>query len=320
MAKLLILGGSGFFGKSILDAFCRGLLKKWSIDAIDVVSRNATVLKQSNSNLVSKNVGLYNIDISDCDSLPVADFIIHAAASTDASRYLSRPLEERENILASTRNYCRIARSIHRSSKIIYASSGAIYGQQPSNVELIPENYIVGRIDEMAENKKDYAAAKRDAESEMHKLGAEGLSVSIARCFNFIGAYLPLRQHFAFGNFINDGLNNRAITVNATHQVIRAHQHADDLVSWLMSIAEMANTSCPTYNVGSERSIEARELALMVASYFKVDTLMLPIDSPKVDRYVPSTEKIRKELGLKISIDLEEALDRTVHQIKNNQI
>jgi dTDP-glucose 4,6-dehydratase len=246
----------------------------------------------------------------------VANYIIHAAASTDASKYISSPVEERANILASTKNFCRIARLSHRRSKIIYASSGAIYGQQPSGLEKISEDYFLGSIDQMIEGKRDYAAAKRDAEAEIFQLGAEGLNVSIARCFNFIGPYLPRDQHFAFGNFINDGLNNQNITVNARHRVIRAHQHSDDLVAWLMAIVEIANPACPVFNVGSEQSIEVRELALMVAKYFKVDLKIHPFNSLNVDRYVPSTEKIRKELGLKISIDLEDALDRTVRQIK----
>jgi nucleoside-diphosphate-sugar epimerase len=320
MAKLLIVGGSGFFGKSILDAFSRGLLKKWNINKIDIVSRNARQLKKLNANLISEGINLYNLDISKCDSLPKADYIIHAAASTDAARYLSRPIEERENILASTKNYCQIARLDHRGCKIIYASSGAIYGQQPSDIELIPETYPIGSIDEMVESKRDYAAAKRDAELEILNLGAQGLDVSIARCFNFIGPYLPLKQHFAFGNFINDGINNQKIVVNAEHQVIRAHQYSDDLACWLMAILEISNPMCPIYNVGSEQSIEVRDLALLVANYFKVDLSMKPISSSKIDRYVPSTEKIRNELGLKLSIDLEEALDRTVRQIKLNKV
>lgn len=319
MAKLLIIGGSGFFGKSILDAFRRGLLSKWKINEIDIVSRSASQLKITNSNLMGASINLHNIDVTNCNSLPKADFIIHAAATTDASRYLSSPVGERENILAATTNYCRIARLNHHGSKIIYASSGAIYGQQPSNIELIPENFTIGRIDEMVEGKRDYAAAKRDAEIEIIKLGLEGFNISIARCFNFIGPYLPLHQHFAFGNFINDGLNNRKIVVNAQHQVIRAHQHSDDLVCWLMSIAEISNPTCPIYNVGSERAIEVRELALLVANYFKVDLSIQPLSSSKIDRYVPSTEKIRTELGLKPSIDLEEALNETVHQIKINK-
>lgn len=316
MANLLIIGGSGFFGKSILDAYKRGLLKSWNIESIDIISRNAELLKISNPGLIGHNIRLLNMDISNCSALPAADIIIHAAASTDASRYLSFPAEERANILASTKNFCNIARAVYRSSRIIYASSGAVYGQQPTKIEKITEDYPLGLIEDMIEHKRDYAAAKRDAENEILKLGADGFDVSIARCFNFIGPYLPRDQHFAFGNFINDGIKGKKIIVNARHMVVRAHQHSDDLVNWLMTIAGVANPTCPIYNVGSERSIEVRDLAQLVANYFNVETSMQSIEGTKIDRYVPSTQKIRKELGLNILIDLEEALDRTVWDIK----
>ena len=320
MAKLLIIGGSGFFGKSILDAYKRNLLKKWDIKSIDVISRSAENLKKTNPDLIGGSISLHNLDISSCNSLPMADFIIHAASSTDASRYISRPQEEKLNIIASVKNYCDIAKLAHRKSKIIYTSSGAIYGQQPSAIDRIKENYNINLSDELVEHKRDYSVAKRDAENLIQNLGGRGNHVSIARCFNFIGPYLPLDQHFAFGNFIKNGIMNQNIIVNARHEVIRAHQYTDDLVNWLMTIAEAANSSCPIYNVGSERSIEMRGLAELVAKYFNVGISMNPIDDQKIDRYVPSTEKARNELGLVNSVDLEEALDKTAWKIKNTNI
>lgn len=319
MANLLVIGGTGYFGKSILDAYDRGLLKKWNIDTIDIVSRNTEIIKANNPNLIKENIFLHTIDVSECDSLPEADFIIHAAATTDASRYLSAPNEERSNILLSTSNYCKIAKKNHRNSKIIYVSSGAIYGQQPPHVELIPEDFIGGALEEMVFHKRDYAAAKRDSEAQIINLGCEGLSVSIARCFNFIGPFLPRDQHFAIGNFIQDGLSKNKITVKAKHQVIRAYQHSDDLVNWLMTIAETSSQDCPTYNVGSENAIENRNLAMLIAKYFKVEIDVPLIEDNKIDRYVPSTKKAKNELGLNLSICLEEAIDRTVNKINQNR-
>ena len=37
---LLIIGGTGFFGKSILDSFARGLLLKYEISKIIILSRS----------------------------------------------------------------------------------------------------------------------------------------------------------------------------------------------------------------------------------------------------------------------------------------
>ncbi len=38
MSTLLVIGGTGFFGKSILDSFKRGGLKKWRIEHVIAIS------------------------------------------------------------------------------------------------------------------------------------------------------------------------------------------------------------------------------------------------------------------------------------------
>ena len=43
--KLLLIGGTGFFGKSILDAFKRNILDIFHVSEIIVVSRNSKNFK-----------------------------------------------------------------------------------------------------------------------------------------------------------------------------------------------------------------------------------------------------------------------------------
>ena len=42
------------------------------------------------------------------------DIVIHAAASTEASRYLTHYEEEKINIISGTLNYCRLALKFHK--------------------------------------------------------------------------------------------------------------------------------------------------------------------------------------------------------------
>lgn len=209
MASLLVIGGSGFFGKSILDAFQRKLLDPWAIENVFIMARHPEELQKNYPQLVTKNITLIKGDISSINELPSADYVIHAAASTDARHYLERPLEERSNIISGTLNYCKISKKFHQKAKIVYVSSGAVYGMQPSNLNKIPEIFDFLDADQLPLNKRGYAYAKRDSEEAFITLGLDALNVSIARCFAFVGPWLPLDQHFAIGNFINDGLNNR---------------------------------------------------------------------------------------------------------------
>ena len=125
-------------------------------------------------------------------------------------------------------------------------------------------------IDQVDENKRHYSAAKRDSEAKLLALGKTGSNVAIARCFAFIGKYLPRDQHFAVGNFIQNGLDQKLIEVKARKKVYRSYMYVDDLVEWLMTIVENAKESCPIFNVGSDEVVEIEELARLIGSFYGV--------------------------------------------------
>ena len=308
MSTLLIIGGTGFFGRSILDAYSRGLLSAWSIEKIIVISRNANKLTSTNPELINDNVELLDVDITSVDTLPFADYVIHAAASSDASRYTSQSDIEKKNIIQGTLNYCRLAPKFHTDSKIVFCSSGAVYGYQPKDVQYLTEDMAFGDIESLDEVKKSYAYAKRDAEFAIQELGQAGLNVSIARCFSFVGKYLPRDQHFAIGNFIADGLSGRDINVKADRRVYRSYMYADDLVKWLMTLANNSSPKCPIYNVGSDKEVEIRVLANIVGEVFNVGIQSSESNVTCVDRYIPSVKKIKAKLGLKLNLDLKKTI------------
>lgn len=317
MKTLLLIGGTGFFGKSFLDSHRRGMLSRWGISKILIVSRNAERLRIEVPVLLNSSIHLIAGDVGIMNSLPSADYVIHAAASTNARSYLDQPDIEKRNIQAATYNYCKLARSAHFKGKILYVSSGAVYGPQPSDIEFLNESYEFDGLDEgFVDGKRDYAFAKRDAENAIQELGKENINVAIARCFAFVGPWLPRDQHFAIGNFIRDGLMGRPIDVKASRQVYRSYMHSDDLVNWLMTICDNASRNCPIYNVGSDEAIEIRDLAELVAQKFSIKVNKAALNDCGIDRYVPSIDKASKELGLKLSMDLLGAIDKTIETIR----
>ncbi len=48
LKNLTIIGGSGFIGKSYIDAFNKGLFKKYKLKKINIVCRNPIKLKKIN--------------------------------------------------------------------------------------------------------------------------------------------------------------------------------------------------------------------------------------------------------------------------------
>ena len=335
MNTLLVIGGSGFFGKSILDAYRRGLLSPWGIKKIIVMARNARQVLECYPELthplqfssLAKDTAqseleleLLDADITSCDTFPKADYVIHAAASTDARKYLENSHIEKLNIQRGTINFCKLAKICLKESKILYVSSGAVYGQQQNITHDLNENSTLMSIEDLAPNKQDYAAAKRDSEMIMQDFASAGCRVAIARCFAFIGPYLPRDQHFAIGNFISNGLLGKSIVVKADKLVYRSYLFADDLVMQLMTILSKASISCPIYNCGSENPYEIREVGKLVASYFNVDINEIHPDDYQdkhADYYIPNVQKISEIIGNNFTT-LEDAIELTVRSIKKN--
>lgn len=316
MARLLIIGGSGFFGKSILDSYKRGLLKEFSINSITILARNAEFLIHSAPYLLDDTVSLINDDIATCTELPFAEYVVHAAASTNTKNYISQPIAERDNILFGTLNFCKLAPKYLRDSKIVYVSSGAVYGHQSRSTLCLAEESKLGPIKNLTPSKQDYAIAKRESELAVIALGKFGLNVSIARCFAFVGKYLPRDQNFAIGNFIADGLAGRVIKVGSHNLVSRSYLYADDLVTWLMTIAMSGSTKCPIFNVGSDEEISIQELSKIVANQFRVNYYYPAIESPIEDRYIPCIKKA-KSIGCKVENSLESAIKKTISSLKD---
>ena len=310
MDRLLIIGGTGFVGKSIIDYLIRGGFIAEKIKCVDIVSRGAKNLMHTHPELIAANVRLHNIDITSCKELPEAHLVIHAAASTDARLYQANPREMESNIRLGIDNFCKIMKRDFRKSKILYLSSGAVYGQQPASVNLISEDFEFLPLSTLAEGKILYAETKRYGENKFRELADSCLAVSIARCFTFWGRYLPKDQHFAIGNFINDGLTNEKVLVKTNQYVYRSYMSADDMAEWIIKICKIAKPSnLEIYNVGSDEGIALHDLAMLVASKYGKTIDFSGISSEIVDRYVPSIERA-KRLGLLLKDRLDVILSK----------
>lgn len=292
---ILIVGGTGFFGKSILDSFIRNKLTIYGVKEIIVLSRSADKFKNKNLQFLDERISYLEGDITKTDNLPPADIVIHAATSTKQKDYKNNAESEKQNIELGASNYFKLAQKFHKNSKIVYCSSGAVYGQQPSNIEKIKEDFPFQDVTSLSPEKRDYALGKRYAEEQFKKLGSLGFNVSIARCFAFYGKYLPTNGHFACGNFLAAAKKGKDIIVKADHQVYRSYMHADDLVDNLLKIALNSSPNCPIYNLGSDKEISVFDLAEKIANRYNVKVIKTKkIDFNRVDRYVPNIDYLKK--------------------------
>ena len=299
----LIIGGTGFFGKSILDSFKRGLLKRFGVSKITILARNIDSFKKSNPELIDSGVDYLEGDIAKMDHLPDFDMIIHAATSTNLKNYTDQPATEKDNLELGVTNFCKLISQSNMNPKIVYCSSGAVYGKQAIHVEKMDEMYPFNHdFSSFSPEKLIYLKGKRFAEVEICQLGSsQKKNVSIARCFAFSGKYAPRDLHYAYGNFLGSAEKGEKIVVDAKGIVYRSFMEADDLVESLFEIALHSNPNCPIFNVGSDVQVSLYELAQNIADIYGVEYQFKNFDDSKViDRYVPNVDKLKNLLSTRV--------------------
>jgi dTDP-glucose 4,6-dehydratase len=307
---LLIIGGTGFFGKSILDYFVHCSSLK-NIKKILLLSRGISKIKVNQK--LKKRIKIINIygDISKLNKVPYADYVIYCAISDDYNKDYK-----------TVCNYYELAKKYHYKSRILFTSSGAIYGQQPKDIKKIKENYLSfkKKIKFQSNSKNIYSISKLKSEKKFQELGKLGIKVSVARCFAFVGKYLPRNKGYAAGNFIDNIVKNKIVKVNSAADVIRSYMYADDLAKWLLKIVFNANSKCPIYNVGSDSEISIFKLADQLSKKYNIKLFCKTKDSNFVDRYVPSINKAKNKLRLNIKYNNLESVIKTIKLLRHEKI
>jgi nucleoside-diphosphate-sugar epimerase len=163
--------------------------------------------------------------------------------------------------------------------------------------------------------KKKYAKEKLFIEKKFKDLATKNYNVSIARCFTFIGKNI-LRYNYAISDLINAANNKNNITLKTSQiDVFRSYMHSDDLSNWLITILKNSNTKCPIYNVGSDKVINLKNLTKKIGIMTNKKISIKIKKSNKFDYYIPSVLKAKKQLNLKNSISLKDALSSTIKSL-----
>ena len=294
--RLFITGGTGFFGKSMLDYRLRHPEWPWAKAEWVILSRSPERFAASCPRLANQpGVSFVAGDVRDF-AVPSGSFdaIIHAA--TSAVTTLS-DAEMTSVIMDGARHVADFAKAAG-CGKMLFTSSGAVYGTRTT-----PSCEGDACNPATAYGKGKFAVERLLVDA--------GFDVKIARCFAFTGPHLNRGIHYAIGNFIQNCLDGKPIVINGDGTPLRSYLYADDLVEWLFAILERGEAGRP-YNVGSDRAVSIRELAETVRDVLGSKSEIVVKGTPKAGErpsvYVPSIDRARRELGLDVKIALEDAI------------
>jgi nucleoside-diphosphate-sugar epimerase len=298
--RILITGGTGFFGKSIL-ADWRNAQRPGT--ELVILSRQPDAFLAKNPSFQDlQGVSFVSGDIRNF-AFPEGDFsaVIHAA--TPARQFIDEK-ELASIILNGSKRvleFCK-TRSI---PKLLYISSGAVYGEMPAGVKQMSESLL-------CQPQTVYGKSKLDAENLCLD---SGVACAIARCFAFVGEYLPLNLHFAIGNFILDCLLQRPIHIKGDGTASRSYLYAGDLVRQLWALLSCCKSQL-IVNIGSDRAVSIKELAELVRNCAGSKNEIIVSNLPGLPRtsncYIPDISLARNLLKTGELTSLETALRQVI--------
>ncbi len=321
--KLLIIGGTGFVGKAIIRHLKAAEKNRKNFSEVCILSRNPGKFLKEHGELKSVRwLNFISGDVLRYETLKNINpkYIIHAAADSASNGSVSS-IDIFEKIINGTRNVLRVALE-DNVSRVLYLSSGAVYGAGQSSSEGFRESDACSLIP--YQTNAVYGISKLASEHLHTVVASENkLEFIIARCFSFIGPDLPINTHFAVGNFIRDALWSDEIIVSGDGTPLRSFLDQTDLAIWLLSLLHKGRPG-ETYNVGSDRSINIADLAYLVRDIVSPNKRVRILNNSNSltyrCAYIPNIKKIQNDLKLRINVSLEDSIKKMADELKERSM
>ena len=328
--KLLVSGGAGFIGSAVVRSAIANGHNVMNIDALKY-SANLTNLAS-----VAKNP-LYRFkkaDVCDRASLDTVftsyqpDIVMHLAAESHVDRSIDGPADFIDTNIVGTFNMLEAARKFWLEQnrpinfRFHHVSTDEVFGSLPADpavkfTEITP--YCP---------RSPYSASKA-ASDHLVRAWHEtyGLPVVLSNCSNNYGPYhfpeklIPL--------VILNALLGKQLPIYGNGSNIRDWLYVEDHADALLLVA-MKGKVGQSYNIGGENECSNLHLVKMICSILDriqprevgtyTDLIKFVDDRPGHDeRYAIDSSHIRKELGWKPLVDLEDGLERTVRWYLGNE-
>lgn len=313
--KVLITGGTGIIGSYFLYS-----LKKWNEEyngrtCVYVVVHHD--LPQFLSFLVSADwAHIVKGDLADqefCKSLPIADYIIHAAGYGQPGRFLENKLKTiRMNTVATD----ILLSKLRQNGKFLFVSTSEIY----SGSNRVPYSEQESGCTTPQHARSCYIEGKRCGEAICAAYRETGLEVKIGRVSLAYGPCIRRGDRRVLNEFIEKAVGGTINLLDAgTAQ--RTYCYVADTVEMLWNI--LLKGTDTVYNVGGESEISVKGLAGMVAQRMGANVICPKsddslLDAPKAVRV--DLNKVKSEFGKQDFVSMDEGLDRTIQWFRQEYL
>ena len=317
--RILVTGGAGFIGSHLSEQL---LERGHEVTVLDDLSTGSL----SNLKSFEANPRFHFVQGSVTDLARVkeltqwCDQIFHLAAAVGVKYVLEHPLRSLLTNIRGTEVVLEAAAARH--SKVVLFSSSEVYGKGEKVPFAEDDDRVLGPTHKL---RWAYASGKvvdeclAQAYSQRRKL-----PVVIVRCFNTCGP----RQSPAYGmvipNMIARALRGEPIQVYGDGLQTRCFSAVSDVVRGVLMLAESQAAVGEVFNIGTSEEVTVLELAQRVRQLTQSNSEIqfVPYEAVYGDsfedmrRRVPDLSKIRRVVGYRPEVSLDQLLQRTIQHVR----
>lgn len=251
-ASVMITGASGLIGSFMTDMLLelnRTADADITVYAIDLSEERMAArfaeVKTEKLIFVEHNVN----DLPDFDFS--VDYIIHAASNAFPAAFNSDPVGTIMSNIQGTKYLLDYGRD-HGAKRLLYISSGEVYGQGDLSLESFAESY--GGYVDPTEPRSCYPNSKRCAETLCVSYTKQfGLETVIVRPSHTFGANATKADNRANVQFINQAMAGEDIVLTSAGSQMRSYTYIADSASAIISVLT-AGESGQAYNIANPAS------------------------------------------------------------------
>lgn len=303
MARIVVLGASGFLGSHLCDELIARGDEVIGID--DLSSSTGLNLKQLES---EPRFTFLKGDIA--EGIPVrgtVDAVLNFASPASPPRYLEQPIQTLRTGSQGTDNALQFA--LENNARFIMASTSEVYGDPAVSPQV--ETYW-GNVNSIGE-RSCYDEAKRYAEALCMAYWREyQASIGIVRIFNTYGPRLDPTDGRVVSNFVCQALQGQNLTVYGDGSQTRSFCYVEDEIRGILALLD-SNERGPI-NIGNPVEFTMLELAELVleltGSQSQLVYEALPADDPL--QRCPDITLARQLLKWEPTVELREGLRHTI--------
>jgi len=299
--QFLVTGGAGFLGSALVH---RLVSLGHSVRVLDDLSAGDPARLPPQASFMRG-------DVNDLPRLWTllhdVECVYHLAARVSVPESVRYPREYNAVNVGGTVSLLEAVRDVG-VRRLVLASSGAIYGDQP--IQPLREDLTPLPL-------SPYAVSKLAAEQYVGLIGRlAGLETVCLRIFNAYGPgqQLPVAHPPVIPHFLHQVLGQGSLVIHGTGAQTRDFVYVDDVVDALVAAATAPDVSQRVINVGSGTETSVNDLVRQIEAItgYEAHVLRFGEQSSGVSRMCADLTLARDLLGWTPNVFLEEGLRRTL--------